>query len=149
MRKILPLMIGLFYLQCSMATMVDYKELSELTPNSSHILHVNVIEVDMVDDKGLKIIDLDEKTGPGLGRVIRLHSRVVSKLKGGGSIHEGTIIKVPLWDMWHYSLRQIRDGTVGHEYIFLLEGEGYKPVYPRYFLRHLSEKEKIIDLINE
>jgi hypothetical protein len=56
-------------------------------------------------------------------------------------------LRVPLWQMWHYSLSTMQDGLTGDTGIFLLKAGGFEPVYPAHFQRGLEERAEIVRLL--
>jgi hypothetical protein len=131
---------------CSATTIIP-KSLTNLVADADHVLVGKVTLVDMVDGNGKQVTDLEAHTGPALSNVIRLHVDVETNgvlYTTSQQVPAGIVI--PLWPMWHYSLRQIKkvEGTVG---IFLLKGKDFGAVYPGGFHRDLSEKAEIEALL--
>ena len=61
--------------------------------------------------------------------------------------HPNSLI-IPLWQAWHYSLGQWKEYEKG-KYIFLLKGKDYEKVNPGYFLRNISDKNEIADILEQ
>ena len=133
--------------QMGLATTVEPRELSVLVDEADHVIEGTVVLVDMVDGEGAQVTDPDDGTGPGLDNTIRLHIAPTTVLKGDVDAVPNRLV-VPLWPMWHYSLGQIREHE-GQKGIFLLRGAGYERVYPRLFHRPLSERDEIVEAIQD
>ena len=102
------------------------KSMLQIVNGSNHVLSVNIVGVDMVDEKGNQITDPNAKTGPGLNNQIRLISKV-TKVHHTNSEKVPNEIRVPLDSFVHYSLGQIerhyKHRTVPA--IFVLKGKDY------------------------
>jgi hypothetical protein len=57
------------------------------------------------------------------------------------------MLRVPLWQAWHYILGTMQDDLTGATGIFLLKGGAYEPVYPAGFQRSLEERAEIVRLL--
>jgi len=148
MLKYIGTIIVFLFVSLLYGTMVQEKKLGDLLPDADHIFIGHVIKVDMVDRKGHLITDNKARTGPGLKNTIRLHVKV-KKVLHTTSKETPDIIIIKLWDMWHYSLGQIKRAAKNERAIYLLKGPNYEIVFPRHFTRPLHEKKAIIEYIDK
>ena len=138
MKAISVILIYIAFASLASATMVEQKPLKELVLLSSNIWGGEVTAVRMTNAKGKDIKNLEARTGPGLENTIYLDVTInKSLILKTNKSDIPTIISIPLWQMWHYSLGQIRE-IVGSKSIFLLT-EDLKPAYPANFQRSLDE----------
>jgi hypothetical protein len=147
MKKIMITIVSLLLgVNIANGTQVRPKELNELIKKSDYIVGGKIIKVDMTDKKGNIIIDEKARTGPRLGNTIRLHLKIDKKLilKKSKNKKLPRIITIDLWQDWHYSLGQIKKYELNKKRIFLLKGNKLERVYPRYFIRNISEKKTIL-----
>ncbi len=129
------------------ASMPLQKSMLQIVNGSNHVLSVNIIGVDMIDEEGNQITDPNAKTGPGLKNQIRLISKV-TKVHHTNSKKVPDEIRVPLDSFMHYSLGQIskyyKDRTVPA--LFVLKGKDYHPVFAGLFQFPQHELETIMAL---
>ncbi|WMJ68269.1 hypothetical protein [Stenotrophomonas sp. 24(2023)] len=126
----------------ALATSVVPKPLEVMVAEADQIVRARVVAVEMVDGKGRPLTDPRSRTGPGLDNQMRLVLQVQEVLRPRDGQVPATI-RVPLWTMWHYTLGNIREATVGSESLFLLKGKDHAPVYPVDFQRPLDEWPRI------
>lgn len=130
------------------ATMVEVKSLAELLPHAEHIVSGHVVKVDMIDGEGNVVSNKEAVTGPGIENTIRLHVKIDEViLTSSGKMPD--IIKIKLWNAWHFSLGQIQESAKNEKAIYLLKGPSYEIVFPRYFRRDPNEKSEIMGFINK
>ncbi len=139
------------YLSCIVtvqASMVKEKSLAELLPDADHILAGHVVKVDMINGEGNGVANTEAMTGPGLENTIRLHVKIDEVILTS-SDKTPDIIKIKLWNAWHFSLGQIQESAINDKAIYLLKGPDYEIVFPCYFQRDPNEKSEILDFINK
>ena len=134
------------FVSSASATSVEPKSLEEMVSLADNIWGGKVTSVRMVDADGRDISDADARTGPGGSNTIFLdvtvdRSRILKTVRR--DIPEK--ISIPLWQMWHYSLGQIRR-IEGSRSIFFLSRD-LKPAHPKGFQRPLHEQGEIKKLI--
>ena len=127
------------------ATQIKPKSLKELVKDADHLVSGTVEKVDMVDETGKEIVDLKARTGPKKKTQIRLHVLVDE----GGWLKTSLTnpparLVIPLWQMWHYILGDVKKATEGQPGIFLLKSESFEPVYPAGFHYDPSYKKKLL-----
>ena len=137
MRYLLFLLMTGIALQAKAIDIAE-KPVAELLDMSEHVIVAKVIKVDALDAFGNSSNNPDISTGPGTSHSIRLHIKPIDILKTNSKSTPETII-ITLWRLWKYRLGDIREGSEGHVYVFLLKGKDYIPVYPRYFIRNVLE----------
>ena len=148
MKTILLICAIVFLSFPAQATQLAFKELSELVNEAENILTVKIAKVEMVDAKGAEIDYPEAQTGPGLGNELRLHVLVDQNniIKSSQKIIPHELV-IHLWKEWHYTLSQWKEKE-GEIYIFLLN-DNFQPVYPSRFMRDLSEKPQIENLLEK
>ena len=114
---------------------------------SDHVLTVKVVDVDMVDENGNQVSDLDAETGPGLTNVIRLKS-VVMQVHLTTADNVPKVLYIPLDNNMHYSLGQVLIAHRGRPYneIVVLKGKEFTPAYSGIFRYPEYELETILTL---
>lgn len=130
----------------ALATSVVPKPLEEMVREADHVVVAKIVSVDMVDGRGRPVTDRDARTGPGLPNQMRFNLEVQEVLFARGK-PPSRMLRVPLWQAWHYPLGAMQDKLTGATGIFLLRGDAYEPVYPAGFQRALEEKAEILRLL--
>ncbi len=121
----------------------------KVVTESDHVLTVQIIDVDMINDKGDQITDLSAMTGPGKDNLIRLICEVKNiHLTNVSDVPK--IIKIPLDGFMHYLFGQIKKAHKNDSYpmIAVLKGGDFKPAYAGIFQYPLYELETIIALFS-
>ncbi len=141
--------LALFASQAS-ATQIIYRDLTNLVADADHVLIGTVTDVDMLDSMGNQVSDDDARTGPGVENQLRLHVTVDTNdvLKTGSDATPLQIV-IPLWTKWHDTLGNRKHESQNKTFIFLLKGNNYEPVYYGLYMRDLSERREIEDLIKK
>ena len=122
--------------------------LEKLVENSDHLLVGHVVGVEMMDDKGNALVDLEAMTGPEIGNTIRLiveiDEVILSNVRKVPSV-----IKVPLDPFMHYSLGQIKEAhdKDNPKFLLLLKGSDFNPPFPGVFGRSIEDKDEILSLL--
>ncbi len=121
--------------------------LEEMAQSADHVLIGSVVGVDMLDSDGRPLTGDNERTGPGLGNVIRLIIEVQTVLVSSAA-DVPKEIRVPLDPMMHYSLGQIRKAhnEPSESFLLLLKGPSFAPILPGVFGRPMTEQEEAIRL---
>ena len=130
----------------ALATSVVPKPLEEMVREADHVVVAKIVGVDMVDGRGRPLTDRDARTGPGLPNQMRF-TLEVQEVLFARTMPPPRMLRVPLWQAWHYQLGSMQDGLTGDTGIFLLKGDAYEPVYPAGFQRPLEEKVEIMRLL--
>jgi hypothetical protein len=151
LKKIIYLSIFLFTLftHSVFGTKIASKSIEELVRDSDHVIIAKVIRVEMIDAGGKLIIDKNARTGPGSDNQLQLILKVSKNgiiFSNVGKLPETVTVK--LWKMRHLSIGGIKD-FLNKEYIFLLKGKDYQPIYPAMFKRNLTERKNIETLASE
>lgn len=144
--KVIVLLLAMFIPAIASATSVVPKPLEEMVREADHVVVAKVASVDMVDGQGKPINDRDARTGPGATNQMHFNLEVTEVLFSRKPMVPRTL-RVPLWQMWHYSLGTMQDDVTGSEGIFLLKGDAYEPVYPAGFQRNLKERVEILQML--
>ena len=135
-------------LLCATATTVEQKSLEELVALADNIWGGEVTSVRMIDASGREISNADAKTGPFRSNTILLDVTVDrARILKSTPRELPQTISIPLWQMWHYSLRKIKK-MEGSKFLFFLSKD-LKPAYPAGFQLPLEEESKIKKLIEE
>lgn len=127
----------------SSGTSVPEPPLEELVLDADHAVVGTIRLVDMVDGHGNPVDDSGAMTGPGEFNTIRLHVVVDSDgiiMTNSDSVPKE--ITIPLLTAWHYTLHGVKQHE-GSRGVFLLTGERFERVYPRYFHQPLSQRQAI------
>jgi hypothetical protein len=121
--------------------------LKELAQGADHMLVGTVVDVDMVNERGILVLDPGAMTGPGLNTQIRLHIRV-DKVLATNASKVPPILKVGLDPWMHYRLGQVKGAHAGKQppRLIILKGATFSPVVAGAFLRPLSERRKAMQL---
>ena len=129
------------------ATVPDAVSLPELVAASDHILIVRVTKVDMVNRWGFKVRHQSAMTGPGRGRIIRLHL-VVDEVITSTATEVPPKIVLSLEPEFHYSLGQIQDAhsDTNDQFIVLLKGPDFVAPYFGVFSQPLQSKDEVLRL---
>lgn len=119
----------------------------KVVEESDHVLTVIVVDIDMIDDEGTQVEDLDAMTGPGLNNSIRLVCEV-KQVHRTNAKEVPKIVKIALDGAMHYSLGQIKKAHKGKSYpvIAVLKGSNFQPAYAGVFRYPLRELETILAL---
>jgi hypothetical protein len=134
----------------SLATQIAFRDLTNLVNSADHVLVGTVTNVTMIDRDGHAITDDKARTGPGLENEIRLHVKIgKADVLASNATNTPDSIVIPLWQLWHFTLGQIRKDAEGKSFIFLLKGPDYQRVYEGLFFRELSERDEIARILNE
>ncbi len=131
-------------------TQIAYKDLTNLVADADHVVIGTVARVDMVTGKGKQVIDESGQTGPGIENQLRLHVEVAKDgvlATATNRVPERLMIR--LWQGWHDTLGNRRKETEGKTFIFLLKGSDFSPVYPGLFMRQVSERQTIEELLKK
>ncbi len=129
--------------------MVASRSLTNLVADADHVIIGRITLVDMVDEKGRAITNIEARTGPFLQNTIRFHVRIETNgILVTTAKHVPETIMISLWSAWHYSLGQIKELEGTESRIFLLKGPEFRFVYPDGFDRPLSERAEIERLLN-
>jgi len=144
MRFVLALLM-LCALGQAAATSVAPRDLEQLVGEAELVVVAKVQSVDMVDGRGRPVTDPQARTGPGSENRIFL-ALLVEEVLHGDVANPSVPLRVPLWQMWHYSLGSIREAAEGSQGVFLLKGN-LEPVYPADFQRPLEERAQIETLL--
>lgn len=144
--KTMLLLLAMCLPNLALATSVAPKSLEEMVREADHVIIAKISSVDMVDGNGRPLTDREARTGPGLPNVMLLNLEVQEVLFARMKPPPRTL-RMPLWQMWHYSLGTMQDGLTGDTGIFLLKGNNFEPVYPAHFQRDLEERAEIVRLL--
>lgn len=128
------------------ATSVVPKPLKEIVNMSDYIFAGEVVGVRMTNGKGKAITNPEARTGPGLDNTIWLDVAVDQNLilkSPTSSVPKK--VSIPLWQMWHYTLGQIK--AADHGKAFFLLNKDFQPAYPSDFQSPLSEEKKLKSII--
>jgi hypothetical protein len=136
--KIMLLMLTMCFPGLALATSVPPKPLEEMVREADLVVVAEIAGVDMVDGRGRPVTERDARTGPGLPNQLRFNLEVKEVLFACTKPTPRTL-RVPLWQMWHYTPGAMQDGLTGATGIFLLKGDAYEPVYPAGFQRDLED----------
>ncbi len=140
------MLVLLLIANVAFATSVEPKSLKDLVREASNIFSGKVVEVRMTDNDGHEIFDPDAMTGPGINNTIYFDVDIdQDQILKSSVLPLPMKVSIPLWQMWHYSLGDLKD-VEGTQSFFLLDDE-MKPVYPAGFQRSLDEGRKIRDFI--
>jgi hypothetical protein len=133
-----------------LATQVAPKTLSELVGDADFIVEAKIIGVEMRDGDGIKIVNKNAATGPGISNQLFLKVQLVKNGFTHPEIHEiPNEFWIPLWQRWYDTLANRTKESLGKTYIFLLKEETFEPVYPSGFNRAQSELIEIKALLNK
>ena len=122
----------------------------ELTPIDRQVADADLIVVGQVTEVtlhgrfGWRIRDPEGRTGPGLPNELRLHVRVTRQLKGPPLKMQELVL--PMWKMWHNSLKDASDVYAARTWIFFLNRDA-KPANIAEFVHfegELTDIEKIL-----
>ncbi|RYG64817.1 hypothetical protein EON80_18505 [bacterium] len=121
--------------------------LDEMASSADHILVGRVTGVDMINESGRQIQDLEAKTGPGLKNQIRLRI-AVDKVLITNSSNVPKILYIPLASHLHYTFGQIRDAHAqdSEPRLIFLKGPRFEAIKPGLFMRPLEQKEEALRL---
>lgn len=144
--KTILLLLAMYLPSVALATSVVPKPLEEMVREADHVVVAKIVSVDLVDGRGRPLTDRDSGTGPGLPNQMRLNLEVQEVLFARTK-PPSRMLRVPLWQMWHYSLGTMQDKLTGATGIFLLKGDVYEPVYPAGFQRALAERAEVVRLL--
>lgn len=144
--KTVLLLLAMCLPNLALATSVPPKPLKEMVREADHVLVAKIVSVDLADGDGRPLTDREAGTGPGSPNLMRLNLEVQEVLFARMEPPPRTL-RVPLWQMWHYSLGTMQDGLTGDTGIFLLKGNDFEPVYPAHFQRALEERAEIMRLL--
>lgn len=144
--RIILLLLAMCLPGLALATSVLPKPLEEMVREADHVVVAKIVSVDMVDGRGRPLTQRNARTGPGLPNQMRFNLEVQEVLFARTKPPPRTL-RVPLWQMWHYSLGTMQDDLTGATGIFLLKGDAYEPVYPAGFQRDLEERAEIVRLL--
>ena len=150
MKKAIALILMSLQFTLAFATVPLQVSMLKVVKASDHVLSVTIINVDMVNDKGEVVEDPNAMTGPGLSNTIRLICKVL-EVHRTNAANVPEIIKIPLDQMMHYSLGQIKKHHINESppMIVVLKGESFDPAYAGVFGYPMYELESILKLFDD
>ena len=138
------LLLIIFVSLSSFATLPLEVSMLDIVTSSDHVLTVEVIGVEMIDENGKLIQDPEAMTGPGLSNVIQLICNVKeTHITNADKVPSK--VYIPLDNFMHFSLGQIQEYYRGEPYpiIAVLQGENFVPAYAGKFEFPMYELETI------
>lgn len=147
-RMFLMFLLSVFVFGPANATEIKPTDLKVLVANADYIVVGKVLKIDMVDSNGHEIKDPKARTGYKSGKIIRYHIVIDQKqvLKGNSKKIPPALI-LSDWSMWIKELGETKKDGEGKKCIFLLNALNFSPKPPAEFVRDISEKQEIEDIL--